>query len=83
MSPLPVMMAPMGISQRGPYRSISTPVKGPSSIDAAKPAEKMPATMARVSLNSSRIAGNSKENAVRELTPTANVIKATLMTTQP
>ena len=77
------MLAPNGISQRGPNRSIAMPTSGPSSIDPANPAEKTPATMARDQPNSSSIAGNSSENAVRELTPTAIVTKATPTTTQP
>ena len=41
------------------------------------------AKLPRLQPNSSRMGGNSKENAVREFTPMPNVTKAIAMTTQP
>jgi hypothetical protein len=48
-----------------------------------KPNEKMPAVTPRSQPNSSRIAGNSSEKAVRALTPIAIVTKAMPTKNQP
>ena len=48
-----------------------------------KPKENAPAVTPRSQPNSSRIGGKSKEKAVRALTPTPIVTKATATTTQP
>ena len=51
--------------------------------DTRKPNEKAPAVTPRSQPNSSRIAGNSSEKAVRALTPTAIVTNAIATSSQP
>jgi len=56
---------------------------GVTSADTRNPNEKAPAVMPRSQPNSSMMAGNSSEKAVRALTPTAIVTNATATRTQP
>lgn len=67
----------------GPRRSISQPTPGVTAAETRKPNEKAPAVIPRSHPNSSRIAGNSKENAVRAFTPIAIVTNAIATRTQP
>ena len=52
-----------------PRRSVSQPTHGVTTAETRNPNEKAPAVTPRSHLNSSRIWGNSKEKAVRALTP--------------
>ena len=63
---------PISTTSRGPLRSISRPTNGLMNAETKNPNEKMPATTPRSQPNSSRIGGNSSENAVRALTPIAH-----------
>ena len=74
---------PISITTRGPRRSISRPMKGLSAAETRKPKENAPAVTPRSQPNSSRIGGKSREKAVRALTPTPMVTKATATMTQP
>ena len=51
--------------------------------ETMKPNEKAPAVVPRSQPNSSRIGGNSSENAVRAFTATPMVTKTTATITQP
>ena len=51
--------------------------------ETMKPKEKAPAVVPRSQPNSSRIGGNSNENAVRALTATPMVTKTTATMIQP
>ncbi len=62
---------------------MSRPRVGLSAADTRKPKEKAPAVTPRSQPNSSRIGGNSSENAVRALTPIAMVTNTTATMTQP
>jgi hypothetical protein len=52
-------------------------------VEIMKPKAKAPAVSPRSQPNSVRMGGKSSEKAVRALTPTAMVTKATATTTQP
>jgi hypothetical protein len=54
-----------------------------TSAETRNPNENAPATMPCSQPNSSTITGNSREKAVRALTPTAIVTNATATRTQP
>ena len=56
---------------------------GVKTVEARKPIENAPAVMPRSQPNSSRIGGNSSENAVRALTASAMVTNEIPITTQP
>ena len=59
------------------------PIQGVKTLATRKPIEKAPAVTPRSQPNSSRIGGNSSENAVRALTARAIVTKAMPTTIQP
>ena len=63
--------------------TLVSPTIGVTTADTRNPNEKAPAVMPRSQPNSSRIGGNNSEKAVRALTPTAMVTKATPTRTQP
>ena len=67
----------------GPRRSVSQPTQGVTSAETRNPNEKAPAVMPRSQPNSSRIGGNSREKAVRALTPIAIVTNATATRSHP
>ena len=71
------------MTMRGPRRSISVPSSGISVAEMMKPKEKAPAMTPRSQPNSSSIGGNSRENAVRTLTPMPMVTKTTPTITHP
>ena len=73
----------MGITKRGPQRSIKAPITGLKRPEAIKPMEKVAAVTPRCQPNSSSISGNNRENDVRALTAMAMVTKATAITIQP
>ena len=75
--------APITITKRGPRRSIRRPTSGLRKAETRKPNEKAPAVSPRSQPNSARIGGNSRENAVRALTPIAIVTNPAATTTQP
>ena len=75
--------APISITKRGPRRSISRPTPGVTTAETRNPKEKAPAVSPRSQPNSARIGGNSRENAVRALTPIAIVTNPAATTTQP
>ena len=62
---------------------MSRPTKGLKTAETRKPKENAPAVTPRSQPNSSRIGGKRSEKAVRALTPTAMVTKATATMTQP
>ena len=62
---------------------MNRPSAGLSTAETRKPNEKAPAVTPRSQPNSSRIGGKSSEKAVRALTPSAMVTKATATTIQP
>ncbi len=74
---------PISTTIRGPLRSISRPRKELATAVTRKPNENAPAVTPCAQPNSSRIGGRSNEKAVRALTPTAMVTKATATITQP
>ena len=82
-SPAAISTTPSSITTRGPQRSISRPISGLSMAETRKPNENAPAVTPRSQPNSSRIGGNSSENAVRALTPMPIVTNATATMTQP
>ncbi len=71
------------MTTRGPRGSIRRPSDGLNTAETRKPNEKAPAVRPRSQPNSSRIGGKSREKAVRALTPTPMVTKATATMTQP
>ena len=82
-SPRLVITMPIGITTRGPQRSIAIPRNGTYAVATRKATENAPAVTARSQPNSARIGGNSSENAVRVFTPMPIVTKATATTIQP
>ena len=77
------MTTPASRITSGPYRSIMRPSSGLRIAEMKKPNENAPAVTPRAQPNSSRMGGNSSENAVRALTPILMVMKATTTMTQP
>jgi hypothetical protein len=82
-NPAAMRPTPSSITTRGPRRSISRPSEGLRTAETRNPKENAPAVTPRSQPNSSRIGGKSSEKAVRALTPTPMVTKATATMTQP
>ena len=80
---MPIRTTPSSFTTSGPRRSISLPSDGLMMAETMKPNEKAPAVVPRSQPNSSRIGGNSSENAVRAFTATPMVTKTTATMTQP
>ena len=82
-NPAVMTATPTSTTSRGPRWSISRPTNGLSTAETRKPNENAPAVTLRPQPNSSRIGGKSSEKAVRALTPTPIVTKATATMTHP
>ena len=83
MKPAAVIVAPNGITNRGPNLSIIDPTRGANTVAATNPTENVAAIVALSHWNSSRIGANKREKNVLALTPMPRVIKAIATTTHP
>ena len=80
---MPMMPTPASSTSSGPWRSIRRPSSGLRMAEMKKPNENAPAVTPRSQPNSASMGGNSSENAVRALTATPMVTKATATMAQP